>query len=452
MSSAGCEVSIDIPSWVPAAIAFGLAVILTIGVCIAYIFREIERHKTFYGKEDKLSSREVTDAKKKEEMDAYALGRCSHEVLVIKSPPQTTPGTAKGAAPSGVKVMLRKKRIITTTPSRPVPSLSIPTSMEPTSPYVFNFNILYDKTGRAFELIDLIQKEEPPIASRSKQIDWLLQQIQTRLEKMTDHNYIVYGSVDGKIWSVKGLENLQQNVEETHLEMRLSVESMGLRILAYKIQAISAEQAMLMSIRGRTSDMRPEPTQATPGRWLMRGTPDNISHHVTPIPQSHQKSSELLDQERRQAAQIRQAMQSPAPPSISHVKTLSTDRKSLTKHSLMGIPKRAVSHGAKSGGKPQTRSRESKELLYKAKARVETPKKKAAIQSKEGANVRQTSTLPLATARLNVVDTGTTKPVSKAEEVKLSDTMNTQSAIKKPNEKNKNSKEGTSGPITGVRV
>nr|CDJ87233.1 unnamed protein product [Haemonchus contortus] len=70
-------------------------------------------------------------------------------VLVIKSPAQKSPG-APGTARSGVKVMLRKKRIITTTPSKPPPT-SIPGSLEQVSPNVVNFTIVYDKTGRAFE-------------------------------------------------------------------------------------------------------------------------------------------------------------------------------------------------------------------------------------------------------------------------------------------------------------
>ncbi|KHJ84063.1 hypothetical protein OESDEN_16227 [Oesophagostomum dentatum] len=127
--------------------------------------------------------------------------------------------------------------------------------MEPVTPNVPSFTIEYDKTGRAFELCDLIRKETPVAASRSKRIDWLVQQVRTRLETMTDHHYIVYGFVEDQIWVVKGLENLRENVEETHLEMRLNVDSLNLKMMAYKIQAISAEQAMLMSMRGRTSDM-----------------------------------------------------------------------------------------------------------------------------------------------------------------------------------------------------
>ncbi|KAJ1358088.1 hypothetical protein KIN20_016398 [Parelaphostrongylus tenuis] len=51
-------------------------------------------------------------------MDAYALGRCSDEVLVIRSPPQRSAGAPPGNVGTGVKVMLRKKRIITKTPNR----------------------------------------------------------------------------------------------------------------------------------------------------------------------------------------------------------------------------------------------------------------------------------------------------------------------------------------------
>ncbi|KAK6030700.1 hypothetical protein OSTOST_03160 [Ostertagia ostertagi] len=176
-----CEVSIDVPSWVPAAIAFGISVAVAIAVIIAYILREMERYRTFYGREDKLSSKEQpAEIKKKEEMDAYVLGRCSEEVLVIKSPPQNSPG-AQGTARSGVKVMLRKKRVIMRTPIKP-PATSIPASLEVASPNVINFTVVYDKTGRAFELIDVLNKEPVVQGTRTKRADALLQQIKDRLE------------------------------------------------------------------------------------------------------------------------------------------------------------------------------------------------------------------------------------------------------------------------------
>lgn len=45
MSDGGCEISIDVPAWVPSVIAFGLSVVVGIAVCIAYVIREMERHK-----------------------------------------------------------------------------------------------------------------------------------------------------------------------------------------------------------------------------------------------------------------------------------------------------------------------------------------------------------------------------------------------------------------------
>lgn len=139
-----------------------------------------------------------------------AVNKDSVQVLVIKSPPVKT--TAPGTVHSGVKVMLRKKRIITKTPSKPWAiklttnqvcqywllrvyifevltskhrdlsdhalkhaflsnvahckcganhfceycrlTTSLPTSMEPISPNIFNVTVIYDKTGRAFEVWD----------------------------------------------------------------------------------------------------------------------------------------------------------------------------------------------------------------------------------------------------------------------------------------------------------
>ncbi|KAK6061771.1 hypothetical protein COOONC_00560, partial [Cooperia oncophora] len=194
--------------------------------------------QTFYGREDKLSSREQpAEQKKKEEMDAYVLGRCSEEVLVIKSPPQNSPG-AQGTARSGVKVMLRKKRIIMKTPSMQ-PATSIPASLEQASPNVINFTVVYDKTGRAFELIDVLSKEPPIEGTRTKRAEALLQQIKDRLEAMTDHSFIVYGNLAESKWLVKGLDNLEDNVEETNLQLRLNVDALGLKIMAYKVHSVN---------------------------------------------------------------------------------------------------------------------------------------------------------------------------------------------------------------------
>ncbi|VDO22887.1 unnamed protein product [Haemonchus placei] len=71
---------------------------------------------------------------------------------------------------------------------------------------------------------------------------------------MTNHSFIVYGNLADSKWLVKGLENLEDNVEETNLQLRLNVDALGLKIMAYKMQAISAENAMMMSIRARTSE------------------------------------------------------------------------------------------------------------------------------------------------------------------------------------------------------
>ncbi|KAK6732653.1 hypothetical protein RB195_016801 [Necator americanus] len=454
MSDGVCEISIDLPHWVPAAIAFGLAIIIAIAVCIAYVAREMERHKTFYGREDKLSSREEhADAKKKEEMDAYALGRCSHEVLVIKSPPQATPGAVPGTAPSGVKVMLRKKKVITKTPSRPLP-ISIPTSLEPESPNILSFTVVYDKTGRAFELIDLIRKEPPVVGSRSKRVDWLLHEIKCRLETMTDHHYIVYGCMD-QIWIVKGLENLQENVEGTSLEMRLNVDALDLKILAYKIQAISAEQAMLLSRRGRTSELlRPEPTQVTPSRWVVpRGA--EATPRVATVPQSRKRSAEGIEQDRRSkemllhaAKTLRQAIHSsptePAPGSSfsSHNPTLgATDKKSLTRRSQNGLQKRPKSNKAGSSMSGTGMSHpKSREKAYMQRAIVDlTPTK---IASKDSPNH------PMSSGHKRSPMTGVERSHGvEQEEGKLSEAI-TQTTLRKTlTSKEKRPNEGTNATI-----
>uniref|UniRef100_A0A7I4Y3H3 Protein kinase domain-containing protein n=1 Tax=Haemonchus contortus TaxID=6289 RepID=A0A7I4Y3H3_HAECO len=391
MSDCGCEVSIDVPTWAPAAIAFAVSVAVAIAVIVAYVLREMERHKTFYGREDKLSSREqLGEIKKKEEMDAYVLGRTSEEVLVIKSPAQKSPG-APGTARSGVKVMLRKKRIITTTPSKPPPT-SIPGSLEQVSPNVVNFTIVYDKTGRAFELIDVLNKEPVVMGTRSKRAETLIQQIKDRLEAMTNHSFIVYGNLADSKWLVKGLENLEDNVEETNLQLRLNVDALGLKIMAYKMQAISAENAMMMSIRARTSEaLPPEPTQATPAsRWIARlgttpqqGTTPNLE---TPHPESRRKSTEELDRRNKEmlrdaAKNLRQAIQSPTMDGgysfSSPDRTNGIEKMSGTRKSLRGTPKGAMK---RSFG---PRSKEGKERYHKTKGFAEATPTRRSLDAKE---------------------------------------------------------------------
>lgn len=390
MSDCGCEVQIDVPAWVPGAIAFGLFVFVAIAVIIVYILDEMERYRNFYGREDKLSSREQpAELKKKEEMDALALGRCSDEVLVIKSPPVKT--TAPGTVHSGVKVMLRKKRIITKTPSKPL-TTSLPTSMEPISPNIFNVTVIYDKTGRAFELIDLLQKEPPIYGSRTKKADALLSQVRNRLETMTGHSFIVYGLLMDSKWMVKGLENLGEAIEEMQLQLRLNVDSIGLKIFAYKIQACSADNALLMSMRARTSDaLRPEPTQATPGsRWMIarRGSTPDYTPHMTPVP-SRGKSAEIDAHDRRSkellltaAKNLRQAIASPSvqlssPTKLSTLNSL--DKRSVTRKSQTGTVKTLMKRSF-----IQTRSKEpSKERHHRPNRAFETTPTRKLLESKE---------------------------------------------------------------------
>ncbi|KAK5965289.1 hypothetical protein GCK32_002029 [Trichostrongylus colubriformis] len=340
MSDCCCEVSIDVPTWVPAAIAFGISVAVAIAVIIAYVLREMERHRTFYGREDKLSSRDQpAEMKKKEEMDAYVLGRCSEEVLVIKSP-QKSPG-AQGTTRSGVK------------------------------------------------LIDLLNREPVILGTRTKRAEALMQQIKDRLEAMTERSFIVYGHLAESKWLVKGLENLEDNVEETNLQLRLNIDALGLKIMAYKMQAVSADKAAMMSMRARTSEaLRPEPTQATPGsRWIARRglTPeqDGTPNLETPLPQSRKKSAELIEQDRRNkellrdaAKNLRQAMQSPtvdggysfSSPAGPH----SVDKISGTRKSLIATSKGAMKRSFK------TRGKEAKERHYMPKGLAEaTPTKKS---------------------------------------------------------------------------
>ncbi|VDM52604.1 unnamed protein product [Angiostrongylus costaricensis] len=283
MSDCGCEVQIDVPAWVPGAIAFAISVAVAIAVCITYILREMERHKNFYGREDKLSAREQpAEAIKKEEMDTYALGRCSDEVLVIKSPPQRSGGPPSGNVGTGVKVMLRKKRIIMKTPNR-APTTSIPTSVEQVSPNYVNITVTYDKTGRGFEnknehlqLVDVIGRESPILGSRTKRAETLTMLIKNRLEKMIGHNFIIYGSLEEMKWTVKGLENLKDNVEEMHLQMRLSVDAWNLRIMAFKLteQGIREKELFLYAGKAlRSGKMRPSATSDTGQALSSAGKP-----------------------------------------------------------------------------------------------------------------------------------------------------------------------------------
>uniref|UniRef100_A0A158PCX1 Ubiquitin-like domain-containing protein n=1 Tax=Angiostrongylus cantonensis TaxID=6313 RepID=A0A158PCX1_ANGCA len=195
MSDCGCEVQIDVPAWVPGAIAFTISVAVTIAVCITYILQEMERHKNFYGREDKFSTREQpAEAIKKEEMDTYALGRCSDE------------------------------------------------------------------------LVDVIGRESPILGSRTKRAETLTMLIKNRLEKMIGHNFIIYASLDEMKWTVKGLESLKDNVEEMHLQMRLSVDAWNLKIMAFKLteQGIREKELLLYAGKAlRSGKVRPGATLDT---------------------------------------------------------------------------------------------------------------------------------------------------------------------------------------------
>ncbi|RCN29832.1 hypothetical protein ANCCAN_24405 [Ancylostoma caninum] len=328
---------------------------------------------------------------------------------------------------------------------------------------------------------------------------------------MTDHHYIVYGTVDDQFWFVKGLENLQENVQGTNLEMRLHVDTLNLEIMAYKIQAISAEQAMLMSMRARTSDvLHPEPTQVTPSRWMaLRGSTSEATPHMTPVPQSRKRSAELIEPRSKEmllhaAKTLRQAMQqSPNPEaarsfssnpkphgggnvscngtrvsrySIQYLPSVWLQlQKSGARRSHMGGAKRAKSHGAKNSvnifsyflfakmiffslhaGNIQilqaivalSKSKEAKELLYKARALVEStpPPKKTLTDSKESLEQQRVPAHHLPAPNPSPITAshrrleGSNNP-SKKDEPKLSDTM-TQPTLRK-SEKGKNSAHHT---------
>ncbi|WKX96194.1 hypothetical protein Q1695_012551 [Nippostrongylus brasiliensis] len=338
MSDCDCEVPIDVPAWVPGAIAFGLSVLIAIAVIITYVFLEMERHRNFYGKEDKLSMREQpADQKRKEEMDAYAVGRCSDEILVIKSPVPPSPGTV--GTKSGVKVMLRKKKPIMKTPSKP-PATSVTMSQEAVTPAAINFTDVHDRTGRAFELMDLIQKESLATGPRMKRAENVLALMRHRLEVMTDHHFVLYGMMGYSRWIVNGLENLAENVGEMQLQLRCTIESIPM-----KICALSA--ADFTSKRTRTSDvLYPEPTQGTPvGRWMTRrGETPATTPHVTPIRTSKEKGAEGMQHERRSKELLLHAsknlLQAISAPNVDNAFSLAsprsfmgTDQKSGTRKS-----------------------------------------------------------------------------------------------------------------------
>ncbi|KAL6733757.1 hypothetical protein Aduo_004378 [Ancylostoma duodenale] len=267
---------------------------------------------------------------------------------------------------------------------------------------------------------------------------------------MTDHHYIVYGTVEDQFWFVKGLENLQENVQGTDLEMRLNVDTLNLKIMAYKIQAISAEQAMIMSMRARTSDvLHPEPTQVTPSRWMaLRGSTPEATPHMTPVPQSRRRSAELIEPRSKDmllhaAKTLRQAMQqSPNPEAAqsfsSNPKPHGGGNKSGARRSHMGGAKRAKSHGAKNSAiVALSKSKEAKELLYKARALVEStpPPRKTLTDSKESLDHQRVSAhhlpaphpSPLTTSQGRLENSNIP---SKKDEPKLSDTM-TQPTLRK---------------------
>ncbi|KAJ1358089.1 hypothetical protein KIN20_016399 [Parelaphostrongylus tenuis] len=84
-------------------------------------------------------------------------------------------------------------------------------------------------------LVDVLGRESPVLGSRTRRAEALAALIRNRLEKMIGHNFIIYGAIEDMRWTVKGLENLKDNVEEMHLQMRLNVDAWKLKLMAFKV-------------------------------------------------------------------------------------------------------------------------------------------------------------------------------------------------------------------------
>uniref|UniRef100_A0A915Q0K2 Uncharacterized protein n=1 Tax=Setaria digitata TaxID=48799 RepID=A0A915Q0K2_9BILA len=280
MGKCQCVVA-SLPAYTPQLIAFLIALLEFIIVVIAYIARETQRKKTFYGREDF----EDIPEEEKMEHEGAIMGKNNEELRIVQSADRTAEidvGSVTTPSAGGVKVMVRRKKaVLEQTDSRPkqITSAHIKT---------IRFTLDIDYTTRGFEFITLLQKalreveEFKNIQSKlsddvqDRLCDFLVRKMRTILEESTQRKWLVHGVIQNKIWKVNGLENLLEKCAgDIRTQQMLRVTAQGpmspITILAYmveidvKLEQMHVQQspASFITSKRSKSKMREEsPTQS----------------------------------------------------------------------------------------------------------------------------------------------------------------------------------------------
>ncbi|OZC10087.1 hypothetical protein X798_02937 [Onchocerca flexuosa] len=276
-----CQYAIDsLPAYTPQLIAFLIALLEFIIVIIAYIARETQRKKTFYGREDF----EDIPEEEKMEQEGAIMGKNIEELHIVQSTDRTVEaevGSVKTPSAKGVKVMVRRKKAISEHTE------SLEKEATPADAKIIHFTLEIDWTGRGFEFITLLQKALQEVEefkyirfkltddAQERLCDFLIRKMRTILEESTQRRWLVYGVIHNKIWKVNGLENLLEKGGDIRTQQMLHVTAQGptepMTILAYMIEIdVKLEQMKIqsppipfnMSSKNRSKMREESPTQS----------------------------------------------------------------------------------------------------------------------------------------------------------------------------------------------
>ncbi|VDM19300.1 unnamed protein product [Wuchereria bancrofti] len=274
-----CQYAVDsLPAYTPQLVAFLIALVELIIVLIAYIAREIQRKKTFYGRED------FEDIPEEEKMDheGVIMGKNNEELHIVQSTDRTAEvdvGAIPASAASGVKVMVRRKKAI----SEQTDSLT--KEVTPADAKIIRFTLEIDWTTRGFEFISVLQSALQEVnefkhirfkltdEAQNRLCDFLVRKMRSILEESTQRRWLVYGVIHNRTWKVSGLENLLEKGGDIKTQHMLRVTAQGpiapITILAYMIEIdIKLEQMkkqstpLIISKKSRSKIREESPTQS----------------------------------------------------------------------------------------------------------------------------------------------------------------------------------------------
>uniref|UniRef100_A0A915A1H7 Uncharacterized protein n=1 Tax=Parascaris univalens TaxID=6257 RepID=A0A915A1H7_PARUN len=287
----------DVPGYMPQLLAFILALIVFVGISIAYAIREFHRTKTFYGRED------VDDIPEEEKMARMGdlMGNNTEEMHIVQSAEalgERESGSAATPTAAGVKVMMRKRK-------HPNKATSGELAESPAvTPGRLNihFTLDVDKTARGFEFIDLLEgslketdefrdiKHKLGEDAEDRLCEYLVCKLRNILEESTTDKWIVHAVIQDRIWKVNGQENLLECGDikaEQMLRLSASGPTTPIIMMAYKIEVEvhkSRRSALTQSLRysqkarnrRRAAESVTQIDARTPGKPLLSPTNEPI--------------------------------------------------------------------------------------------------------------------------------------------------------------------------------